>query len=210
MSKKSKVIRLIIIFLILILVISLAAFIGYNYLKEDTNNVVEEIKIVKSIEAYDYNLKENETTLYNDTFEELVNILTVDEISYEEYAKVISKLFIIDFYTLNNKLSKNDIGGTDFIYPDMVDNFIEEARSTFYKYIETNTGENKNNNLPEVSSIDEVLVEETTFTLKEKKETIDAYRVTIKWSYKNETDYEKEAKMILIKHDKKLYIVEMN
>lgn len=210
MSKKSKVIRLVIIFLILILVIFLAAFIGYNYLKEDTNNVVEEIKIVKSIEAYDYNLKENETTLYNDTFEELVNTLTANDVSYEEYAKVISKLFIIDFYTLNNKLSKNDIGGTDFIYPDMVDNFIEEARSTFYKYIETNTGENKNNNLPEVSSIDEVLVEETTFTLKEKKETIDAYKVTIKWSYKNETDYEKEAKIILVRKDNKLYIVEMD
>ena len=208
MNKKKNTLKKILLFIIIILIICLAIFMGYNYFNKDNDD--NEVKIIRSIPTYDYSLKDNKTKLYNDTFEELSDILNEEDVSYEEYAKCISKLFIIDFYTLNNKSSKNDVGGTDFIYPDMVDNFVEEARSTFYRYIQTNTGENKNDNLPEVSNIDEVFVEETTFTLKELKQTVDAYKVTIKWSYKEETDYENEAKVILIKKDKKLYIVEMD
>ena len=107
----------------------------------------------------------------------------------------------------------------------MRDNFIEEARSTFYKYLEVDS-EDRNQDLPIVSEIKDVSIENTTFTIYDKKSitttskykktttesgtTVDAYKVTISWSYKEDLGYETEANMIIIKEDKKLYIVEMD
>ena len=214
--KKSKKI---LITLIIIVILSIIGILLYNYFSKDEP---KEVKTIKSIPEYGYELKENETKLYKDEFDNLDKILSKKEVDYEEYAKQIAKLFIIDFYTLDNKLSKNDIGGTDFIKDDMKDNFIEEARSTFYKYLEVNSSD-RNQELPIVSEIKDVEIENTTFIIKDSKTTtsktktttskgtqVDAYKVTISWDYKEDYGYEKEANMIIIKEDKKLYIVEMD
>lgn len=214
--KKSKKI---LITLIIIVILAIVGILLYNYF---TSDEPKEVKTIKSIPEYGYELKENETELYKDEFDNLDKILSKKEVDYEEYAKQIAKLFIIDFYTLDNKLSKNDIGGTDFIKDDMKDNFIEEARSTFYKYLEVNSSD-RNQELPIVSEIKDVEIENTTFVIKDSKTTtsktktttskgtqVDAYKVTISWDYKEDYGYEKEANMIIIKEDKKLYIVEMD
>ena len=194
--------------IISLIVIILIAIIGLIVYKTVFNNSQEEVKIIKSIKDYDYNLKENETELYKTEFNELDKILSKKNVDYEEYAKSIAKLFIIDFYTLNNKLSKNDIGGTEFIKEDMRYNFIEEARSTFYKYVEVIDG--RTQELPEVSSITDVSVEKTEFKYSDKTIDENAYKVSISWDYVEDLGYEKEASMIIVKQDKKLYIVEMD
>ena len=194
--------------IISLIVIILIAIIGLIVYKTVFNNSQEEVKIIKSIKDYDYNLKENETELYKTEFNELDKILSKKNVDYEEYAKSIAKLFIIDFYTLNNKLSKNDIGGTEFIKEDMRDNFIEEARSTFYKYVEVIDG--RTQELPEVSNITDVSVEKTEFKYSDKTVDENAYKISISWDYVEDLGYEKEASMIIVKQDKKLYIVEMD
>lgn len=194
--------------IISLIVIILIAIIGLIVYKTVFNNSQEEVKIIKSIKDYDYNLKENETELYKTEFNELDRILSKKNVDYEEYAKSIAKLFIIDFYTLNNKLSKNDIGGTEFIKEDMRDNFIEEARSTFYKYVEVIDG--RTQELPEVSNITDVSVEKAEFKYSDKTIDENAYKVSISWDYVEDLGYEKEASMIIVKQDKKLYIVEMD
>lgn len=194
--------------IISLIVIILIAIIGLIVYKTVFNNSQEEVKIIKSIKDYDYNLKENETELYKTEFNELDKILSKKNVDYEEYAKSIAKLFIIDFYTLDNKLSKNDIGGTEFIKEDMRDNFIEEARSTFYKYVEVIDG--RTQELPEVSNITEVSVEKAEFKYSDKTIDENAYKVSISWDYVEDLGYEKEASMIIVKQDKKLYIVEMD
>ena len=194
--------------IISLIVIILIAIIGLIVYKTVFNNPQEEVKIIKSIKDYDYNLKENETELYKTEFNELDKILSKKNVDYEEYAKSIAKLFIIDFYTLNNKLSKNDIGGTEFIKEDMRDNFIEEARSTFYKYVEVIDG--RTQELPEVSNITDVSVEKAEFKYSDKTIDENAYKVSISWDYVEDLGYEKEASMIIVKQDKKLYIVEMD
>lgn len=214
--KKSK---RVLIMLIIIVILAIVGILLYNYF---TSDEPKEVKTIKSIPEYGYELKENETELYKDEFDNLDKILSKKEVDYEEYAKQIAKLFIIDFYTLDNKLSKNDIGGIDFIKDDMRDNFIEEARSTFYKYLEVDSSD-RNQDLPIVSEIKDVEIENTTFVINDNKTTtssskttiskgtqVDAYKVTISWDYKEDYGYEKEANMIIIKEDKKLYIVEMD
>ena len=219
-SKKKKIL----IFLIIIVLI-LISFFAYKYFTSN-NKDEDTVKVIKSISKYDYNLNDNETDLYKKKFSELDKILSSKKIDYESYAKKISELFIIDFYTLSNKNSKNDIGGVDFVMPSIKDNFVEQARSTFYRYIESDSS--RSQKLPEVSAINSVTLEniefdikdnsETTTTSKSKnryttteaKKTVEAYKVTISWEYKKDYGYENEAKMILTKEGKKLYIIEMD
>ena len=205
MKKKSKLKKLLIILIILV-IIAIIGILVYNFFFKNNE---EEVKVIKSIPEYGYDLRENETKLYKDEFEKLDDILSKNDVDYEEYAKEIAKLFIIDFYTLSNKQSKNDIGGTDFIKESMRDNFIEEARSTFYRYIEV-LSDNRNQDLPEVSEIKSVEIEDTSFTYSDDTVDDNAYRVTISWDYKEDFGYETKANMIIVKEDKKLYIVEMD
>ena len=217
--RKSKKILISLIIIVIILIIGVLA---YKYF---TNDEQEEVKVVKKIKEYGYYESENQTEIYKEEFNNLDKILSEDEIDYEEYAKTISKLFIIDFYTLDNKLSKNDIGGVQFIKDDMKDNFIDKARSTFYKYLEVKSNK-RNQELPVVSKIGDISLENTTFVIKDvttttsskskvrtttsKGREVDAYKVTISWEYEEDLGYEKEANMILIKENNKLYIVEMD
>ncbi len=205
MKKKSKLKKILIILIILV-IIAIIGILVYNFFFK---NKEEEVKVIKSIPEYGYDLRENETKLYKDEFEKLDDILSKNDVDYEEYAKEIAKLFIIDFYTLSNKQSKNDIGGTDFIKESMRDNFIEEARSTFYRYIEV-LSDNRNQDLPEVSEIKSVEIEDTSFTYSDDTVDDNAYRVTISWDYKEDFGYETKANMIIVREDKKLYIVEMD
>lgn len=219
MKKKNKT-KKILITLIVIVVLAIIGILLYSYFSGDDG---QEVKTIKSIPEYGYELKENETQLYKDEFENLDDILSKKEVDYEAYAKQIAKLFIIDFYTLDNKLSKNDIGGTDFIKESMRDNFIEEARSTFYRYLEVQS-DDRSQDLPEVSEITSVELENTTFVIADTEEatttskrnttktgtTVDAYKVTISWEYKEDFGYENEANMIIVREDNKLYIVEMD
>lgn len=218
--KKIKKILIMLIILVTFLIIGVLVY--KFYFKTDKN----EVKVIKTIAKYGYTLDENETKLYKEEFEKLDKILSSEDINYEDYAKEVSKLFIIDFYTLSNKLSKNDIGGTQFIKEDMRDNFIDQARSTFYKYVEVKS-DKRTQKLPEVSVINDIKIENTKFAIKDKTTTtkttkvnrykkssnetiVDAYKVTISWSYKEDLGYETEAKMILIKDNNKLCIVEMD
>ena len=221
MKKKSKKKSKKIIILSLFVILLLGAYFIYN---KYYNSNEDEVKVINTITKYNYTLKENETEIYKDEFSNLKKILKEDDVDYEKYAISISKLFIIDFYTLSNKLSKNDIGGTQFIKEDMRDNFIDQARNTFYRYIEVN---NKNQDLPTVKGITDVSVQKTTFGIKDlsttttsssyyKKTTssnvtqVDAYKVSISWEYEDDYGYETKANLVLIKDNKKLAIVEMD
>ena len=214
-----KIRKIIVILIILVILLGVGYFVYTRYFNKSEE---PEIKVEKKIEGYGYTLDENETELYKEEFNNLESILEASEVDYEEYAKSVAKLFVIDFYTLDNKLSKNDIGGVIFLRKDIKDNFIDKARSTFYKYVEIKEG--RTQELPVVSSIDEVMVEKTTFTINKisktttKKasgasnvgETVDAYKVNISWSYEKDLGYETYKTIYLVRDGKKLSIIEID
>lgn len=202
--KNSKTKKILTILLIIIIILLVMFGVYYCFLKKDDTGV----KVIKEIKQYGYTLDDNETDLYNEYFDELSNILSEEDIDNEAYAKTISKLFVIDFYTLDNKLSKNDIGGVQFIREDIRDNFIDKARGTFYRYLEVKS-DLRNQDLPVVSSIDNTEVEMTSFTYKDKTVDDEAYQVTINWTYENDFDYQRSAIITLVKDDNKLNIIEI-
>ena len=126
-----------ILLIVLILLIILSVFGIYNKLTGNGKKTkIEEIKKEDEIKEFDYTLYDNKSDLYKDLFAELKKELQKDEINDEEYAKIISKLFVADFYSLDEKTTSTDIGGLDFIYEKIRDNFLLKASDTIYKNIE--------------------------------------------------------------------------
>ena len=200
--KKANNILLIILGIIFLLIVT---YLIYNFiLKKDNDKIVTKDN---EIEEYGYVLYSNATKLYKDKFDELKELLSNSDVNYDKYAELISELFIIDFYTLDNKVAKNDIGGLQFIHPDEEENFLSKASDTVYKYVKSNINGNRKQELPEVSNINVELVQNQPFEYNNKKDN-SAYKVTLSWEYKKDLGYENKGNLILVKEDKMLYVVE--
>ena len=189
----------------IILGIVIFSYIGY-VIYNDFFKKVEEDVVIKNLELYGYSLQESDTELYKSEFDNLSNTLNKETIDFEEYAKCISKLYVIDFYSLSNKVSNTDIGGLEFIYPEIKDNFKLKAKDTIYKYVEVNYNGKREQKLPEVSEVNVEEVTESKYKIGE--EEFDSYVVKTRWQYVEDLGYQTSAKLTIIKDSSKLYIVE--
>ena len=205
--KLKKKAKLTIIGVALILIIALAAVIVINFMPKKEK--VKEIKVLKSINEYGYELKDNKTKKYKEMFKELEDILSEDEVNQEEYAKKVAEMFVYDFYSLEDKVAKTDVGGVDFVHPDALDNFLLNAEDTYYKYIESNIYGERKQELPAVDTITVESITPTEFAYK--KEQHEGYEVKVNWTYtkKKFSSYQKSAVVVLIKKDIKYYVVEI-
>ena len=156
------------------------------------NRNQEEITIVSNIKDYNYNLESNETRIYKKYFNELKEELSDNKIDEENYAKLVCKLFVIDFYTLNNKITNQDVGGLQFISDKIKDNFYDKAINTMYKYVKSNIYGNRYQKLPEVKDVD---IKELNAIHYKEKEVNDpsSYEVKVKINYKKDLDYQEEV-----------------
>ena len=193
--------------LLCILVICIIVIIGLLVVKnigKDTS--INNVKVVDSIVDFSYTLDERDSTLMKDTYKNLKKVLSSKDIDYEEYSKLIAELFIIDLYTIDNKVNKYDVASLEYVYPDNLDNFKLNVQDTLYKNIEDNTYGKRTEKLPIVSSIEIVNTNKSTFKLKD--EDVESYVVSLKWGYEKDLGYDKEGIVTLVKNDKKVYVVE--
>ena len=195
-----------------IVIVVLFAILGFLIYKVVTNDQpeVKEVKIVSHIEEYGYKLKENKPKAYKDMFKELEEILKGDKIDEEAYAKKISEMFIYDFYSLDDKDAKTDVGGVDFVYPGTLENFLQNAQNTYYKYVESNIYGNRNQKLPIVKDITVQSLEKGPFAYGDKTDE-QAYTIVVTWDYTDPAfgTYQKSATLKLIHDGKNLWIVEL-
>ena len=107
-------------------------------------------------------------------------------------------------------MAKNDIGGVDFVHPKALANFLENAESTYYKYIESNIYGHRNQSLPMVKEVTVGNVEQAEYKIEDTSYE-EAYKVSATWSYTtdNFSDYQTSADITIVKEDNKLYIVEL-
>jgi hypothetical protein len=196
-----------IIILILILTIITGGYFLIKNLITLTKKETEEITIIDEITKYEYYLEETKTPLYKLLFSELKETLTNEEVDKLEYAKLISKMFIADFYDLDSKLTKSDVGGIELIHSDIKEEVIIKAKDTIYKYIENNLYNDRTQELPSVTDITVTNVEIITYEYS--NEEVEGYQVDLNWSYNKDLGYQTSASIILIHEDKKLSIVEL-
>lgn len=200
--KKTK--KIIIIILILILIFLLTIIIYPNKTKNN-NNPNNEIKITDKMEEYDYYLKDNATTYYKTLFKELKNTLNSKDISMDEYAKLVAKMFITDLFTLDNKISSNDIGGLQFIYKDYEEDFIKIAQTTLYSSVESNIYNDRVQKLPIVNEVVIENINNSTFEYNNKNYS--SYNIEVNIKYNEDLNYPKKYNLILIQEDNYLYVV---
>lgn len=182
----------------------LIGFTVYTVKKEFTKEEVT-IKKLISLDLYGYTLSERDTELYKTNFKVLEGVLNENPVNYSDYAKSVSKLFIIDLFTLNNKLTSTDIGGLEFIHKDLKENFNENMGATLYKNVVSNINGKRNQKLPEVASIEAEEPKEIKYKYGNKE--YDGYEVNLNWEYVEDLGYEKKLKVTMIKDSDKLYIV---
>ena len=205
--KMKKRVKKILIAILLITVVVL----GYlSYKQFFGEKEVKEVKVVNEIKKYGYKLKDNKPAAYKKMFGELKEILEADKVDEEAYAKKISEMFVYDFYSLKDKVSKTDIGGVDFVHPDALENFLTNAQDTYYKYVENNIYGNRKQSLPVVTNISIDNVKQEAFEYGDKSDD-KAYFVDVSWSYSDSqfSDNQSKATLIFVHDDIKLYLVEL-
>lgn len=192
---------------LIVLVVCAIFIIGLIVLKNIRKSEVKnDVKVVDSIVDFSYTLDERDSALMKSTYNELKKVLKEKNINFEDYSKEIAKLFIIDLFTMNNKVNKYDVASLEYVYPDSLDNFKLNVEDTLYKIIEDNTYGKRNQTLPYVSSINVTDTNESKYKIGE--EELDAYEVTLNWEYEKDLGYDKNGVVTLVKKDKKVYVVE--
>ena len=190
-NKIKKIIR--IIMLVVIALIAIYAIFVAIPSKKNKDEGIENIN-------NKYILYKRDSNLYKENFEKLRTILETSPVDNKEYAETIVKLFVIDFYTLDNKDENTDIGGLQYVHSNLKDNLVLNASSTMYKYIKTTK------ELPRVKSITSVDAKETTYKISDKDYS--AYAITINWEYDKDLGYEKQGTFIVVNDNGDLSIVE--
>ena len=204
-NRKSKKIYLVIC---CVLFIYFLGGIVFCILKKNTTQTLTKVDKGIQIKGFEYLLFDSQPKIYKDEFEILKNNLESDSIDYNEYAKSICKMFLIDLYTINNKKNMYDVGGVGFVYPDARDNYKLNVTNTLYKYVKNNVDNKRDQELPEVKSVLIDSIDENKFNIGETE--YDGYKVIANIEYTKDLGYDTNVEIIIIKKDKYLYIVEKN
>ena len=145
------------------------------------------ILIVGGLLFYNFKLKKN-----NNTPKNVVTVKVVYSLDDYGYS-------IIDLYTMSTKLNKYDVGGTEYFYKDKAEMYSKKVMDTLYSTLIDDTYGDRKQTLPEVSSVEVVSTEKTTYLVDEEKK--DGYLVKLKISYVSDMGYDDEASVVVVKED---------
>jgi len=211
-TKKKINVGVIVFIIICIIVVAGIGFVCYKLIKADktTEEVSNVASTLNEIEGYGITLSDKDTELYKSEYLKLKDNLESKSINYDDYAASIAKLFVIDLYTIDNKINTYDIGGVEFVYPDVLDNYKLNVDDTIYKYVEDNSKNTRTQVLPEVSSIS---IDKTTkgkYKINSENTSYDSYTFELTWKYVKDLGYDAKGEVIVINKDNKMYVVEKN
>lgn len=204
--KKGYKIALIVILIMALIGVGIVVYFFFFYEKPVAETPVNEVQITNTIEEYGYNLDDRDTALFKEKFEELKNLLNEENYDVEEYVSLISQLFIIDLYTIDNKISRYDVGGLEYVYSGAVSSFQSVVEGSIYKTVENNLDGSRTQDLPEVASVTVDSIKETTFTMPDES-VVNGYGVNLSWTYVEKLGYDNSATIILIPDQQKYGVV---
>ena len=207
MDKKKRKKKKIIMLIILLLIIIGGGTGAYFYFqKEEPQPEPKKIEVLDKIIGFEYSLEDRDTAVYKETFLELKKTLESDTFEDKTYAELLAKLFVIDLYTIDNKISKYDVGSQDFIYPEEKEKFTSKVMDTMYKLVEDNTTGTRRGELPIVKEVEVTKTEETTY--KKGTTNLKGYQIDVFISYEKDLGYDKKITLTLVKEENKIYVVQ--
>lgn len=205
MSKKYKI-PLIIIMILLIICLALFLLKIFVFDKKEDKKPTVYSSIVDKMDNYGYSLDDRDSKLFKDNYYELKEILEKEEINYDEYSKKVAELFVIDLLTISTKINKYDVGGLDYLYESEMEMFKNKVMDTLYSNVEDNSYDTRKQELPEVKKIE--ITDEKTIKYDVGDKKMDAYEYTIEVTYVKDLGYDKKIKIITVKDNEKIYVVE--
>lgn len=191
---------------VLAVILVIGVLLGLFYFK--TRGELQVITVVSTIDNYEYSLESNATRIFKKYYKELEEEIKDSKIDEEKYASLVAKLFVIDYYTLDNKVTNKNIGGVQFIHSNLKDKFINEASTTIYKYVKSDLYGTRRQKLPEVNDVEIIDVKSIQYNNGDYVDD-NAYEVIVKVGYVRDYDYPEEVTLKLIHEDMKLSIVEV-
>ena len=201
--------------ILMIVIISVAVILGglliYQkfFYKETVETPVNTVTVTNTIDEYGYTLEDRDTALFEEKFHELETLLNQEEFDQEEYVSLVSQLFIIDFYTIDNKISRYDIGGLEYVYTDAVASLKSVAQNSIYKTVENNLDNTRTQDLPIVTSITVDSISDYEYIMPDES-TVSGYRVALSWTYTENLGYDTEGVLVLIPDGNKMGVVYFN
>lgn len=195
---------------IVFIIILIALFVLLYICIKDIFNTLKstnKVKTLMTIEKYNYTLNENDSPYYKKLFEELKETLESKKVDEKEYAELLSKLFVTDFYSLKYALSKSDVGGVQFVYTDYQNTFTKKAKDTIYAHIKSNIYGKRKQELPNVKKVEVKSIEKEDF--EKGNTTLNGYHVKLKIEYDKDMDYPESVELSLVHNEDKLEIAEM-
>lgn len=200
MKKNKKPLR------VLAVILLIGVLLGLFYFK--TKPKLQVVTVVGEIDGYNYIVEDNSTRIYKKYYKELEEELKDNKVDEKNYASLIAKLFIIDYYTLDNKITNKHIGGVQFIHSNLKEDFIKKASETIYKYIENNLYGNRKQKLPEVNKVSIKNIKEIKYENKSYKDD-SGYEVNVQVDYVKDYGYPQNVTLKIIHEENKLVIVEI-
>lgn len=209
MKKKKQInFKTILIVILVILVICLGFCV--KDIISVLNSGTKQVEILSNIEGYGYTLNENDSEYFKEKFMLLKDELKKDKIDEENYASLISELFVIDFFSLDSSINKNDVGGIQFVYKDYQEDFVKYAKEGIYKYVENNIYKDRKQDLPLVKNTEIKSINEQSITFKNDVKDDKVYVVKVTIEYEKDLEYPKEVELTIIHSNDKLEIAKMN
>lgn len=197
-KKKSKL-KVLLISLVVILLLVVGGFALWKFVLNTDDKVKQEMKEIDKLENYGYVLMDTDTKYFKSEFASLKEIVKSDNVDLKSYSEQVAKMFVIDLYTINTKVNKYDIGGTEYYHVDKKAMFEQKVMDTLYSSLLDNTFGDRNQQLPEVSGVEVVSTKEGTFTLNDKK--VDSYEIVLKISYVKDLGYDKKVSVVVVQEN---------
>lgn len=198
--------RIILIAAIVILIVGIGLLVYKRFFAEQ--KTTPKAEVVDKLDDYGYYLEDDATELSKKLFKGLKKVLNADEVDEEQYATLVSEMLVADFYNLDNKLSKNDIGGVQFIKETYQTNFVLEASETIYKYIEHNLYGDRKQELPKITNVSVKTMTKTTYKYEDIEDD-NVYKALVEVEYEKDLGYPTEVTVVMIHNDKKLEVIKM-
>lgn len=204
MKKRKLSRKKILLFIVIIIGVGGVIFLAKSFTKPKAS--FKKPKVISEINGYE--LKEGASSYYKNLFNDLKTELSKDEVDEENYAIIISQLFISDCFTLANKVSNTDVGGIQFVHEPFQDDFVLIAKETLYSHVENNIYGNRKQELPIVREVTITSIETKKYEYLGKEDN-NAYFVKTNIEYTKDLGYPKEVSLIIIHNDSKLEIAEL-
>lgn len=209
MAKKSRKIKKRKVCLLFILFIVICLFFVFIVKKGSNKPVASEVEVIDTIDDFDYQLNDNNTKYYNELFSKLKELLSSDDYDESEYAVLVGQLFLSDFYDLNSKVMKSDVGGTQFVYESYRSDFELGAIDSVYKFVESNVYGDRKQALPAVKYVEMSNISNNNYRYDGNVDN-NAYYLDLSITYDKDLGYPNDVTLVMVHIGDKLEIVEMS